>query len=142
MIPEEKDRINVSGSYNRDVGNRETHLHNLIGEMSGGIFHHSDEGKNQVIEKQEQQILQIFETFLTELRQFHEYIVRQDDYIKKQDDHLNNIVSKSYLRNERNMERIDKLIEQQNSLLKILNEQNEKTQDRADRLLALLEKKM
>lgn len=115
----------------------------FAGNMSGGVYTlHNDEGKDKVIEKQEQQVLHMFEAFMVELRGFHEYTQRQDD-------HLDNIVKKSYLRNERNMERIDKLfeqqknlIEQQNSLIQLISNQNERTQQRADKMIDLLEKKL
>lgn len=119
----------------------------VVGQVHGDF--HNDTGKDKVIETQEQQIFRMFEAFMEELRGFHGYIQRQDDYIKRQDDHLDSIVKKSYLRNERNMERMDGMIDQQNTLIgqqneliKIIDRQNQKVQERADRLLDLLEKKL
>jgi heme-degrading monooxygenase HmoA len=123
-----------------------------IGQVTGGkvkhignkeINHiHPDEGKDMVIEKQEQQVEYMFKTLLEELRGFHGISERRDEYVKKQDEYIARIIKHSYLRNEENMKRIDKLIEQQNTLIQMFALQNEKTQDRADRLLVLLEKKM
>lgn len=125
-----KNNVNVSGGTS-----------GITGVMTGGTIVHND-GTDRVIEKQEQQVAHMFEAFMVELRGFHEYILRQDDQIKHQDDHLNEIVKHSYLRNERNMERFDTQFAQQNELIRMVVEQNKRTQDRADRLLDILEKKL
>lgn len=124
--------IHNSGTINAQNG--------VVGQVHGDF--HSDAGKDKLIETQEQQVLRMFEAFMVELREFHGYIQRQDDYIKRQDEHLDNIVNKSYLRNERNMERMDKDRERLDILIQIIDRQNQKVQDRADRLLDLLEKKL
>jgi len=69
-------------------------------------------------------------------------VVRQDDCIKHQDEDLSNIIKQSYLQNERNMERIDMLIRQQNNLIEILNKDRQETQKQMDRILTMLECKL
>jgi len=113
-----------------------------IGHIIGGVnSFHSNGGKDKVIETQEQQVQRMFEAFMTELRGFREYIERQDDYIRRQDDHLKRIVRNSYLRNERNMQRMDTQFVQQNKLIEMVVEQSKRTQERADLLTELLIKK-
>jgi hypothetical protein len=136
----------------------------FVGQMNGGNHSfNNDDTKDLMIDEQKKEVLQMFDIVLKEVHGFQEaskrhdeYIVRQDDYIKKQDEYISNIVKQSYLRNERNMERTDKdrdrldnlmlqqnaLIQQQNELIKIIDRQNQKVQERADRLLDLLEKKL
>jgi hypothetical protein len=112
----------------------------VAGTFNGNVNHNGS--KDQLIETLTEKDGHRQETFIHELHGFREYIARQDDQIKQQSADLKNIVHHSYLRNKENMERIDKQIEQQNELIRILSEQSRRTQERADRLLDLLEKKL
>lgn len=113
----------------------------FVGQMHGGTFNNNG-GIDRVIEKQEKEVSQMFETLLSELHSFHEISKRRDEYVVKQDEYISSIVKHSFLRNRENMERIDKLVEQQNDLIRVMAEQNKRTQEQADRLLDLLEKKL
>jgi hypothetical protein len=120
----------------------------FVGNMSGGsVDIHHDESKDKVIEKQEQQVINMFTALIEELKGFHEVGERRDDRIKEQDAYIASIVKHSYLRNEENMkridkdrERLDKLIEQHQSLIQTISYQNQKIQDRADKLFDLFVK--
>jgi transcriptional regulator with XRE-family HTH domain len=121
--------------------------HGVVAQV-GGDFH-NDAGKDQLIDEQKKEVGLMFETLLAELHGFHDISKRRDEYVTKQDAYIADIVKHSYLRNQANMERIDanmcridKLIEQQNTLIAMIDRQGEKTQERADRLLDLLEKKL
>jgi hypothetical protein len=129
-----------------------------VQKIDGGvkIEHNSDEGKDQLIESQERQVIQMFSALMEELKGFHDTGNRRDDRTKEQDTYIASIVKHSYLRNEENMKRIDilihqqnedrkdmrNLIEQQNELIRIIDRHSEKVQDRADRILSLLENKL
>lgn len=127
---------NMSGNINVSGGNSA-----FVGQMHGGTFN-QDAGKDQVIEKQEKEVSQMFSTFTSELNDFHAINKRRDEYMEKQDAYIASIIKHSYLRNRENMERIDKLAEQQTELIQMVAEQNRRMQDRADRLLDILEKKI
>lgn len=126
--------IGVSGGDNRDFGNEKTYHNPVVGQMHGGTVY-TNGGKDKVIEMQEERVHHMFEAFMAELRGFREYIVRQDDYIKRQDDHLKRIVRNSYMRNERNMERID-------NIMTMMNNDQQKSREQMDRMIAILEKKI
>jgi hypothetical protein len=126
-----------------------------IGHITGGVnSFNSNGGKDKVIEKLEEKDDQRQNTMSVHIQRFHErmesknrYIERKDDYIKKQDDYIASIVKHSYLRNQENMERIDKAMEQQNNiiaqqnkLIELVFEQSKRTQDRADALIEVCTK--
>jgi hypothetical protein len=130
------------------------------GSISGGVFggvvkgsadsvggdkhvtHHHNGGKDIAIDELQLKDRQMLQTLIDQLDHFHHVGEKRDDYVQKQDEWLAAIIKQSYLRNKENMERIDKVIEQQNEMIRILSEQSRQTQDRADRLLAILEKKL
>jgi len=116
----------------------------FVGQMSGGsVDIHHDEGKDKVIEKQEREVEQMFKVLIDELHEFYEIGKYKDEYIKHQDEYLSHIIKESYLRNERNMERLDKVIEQQTKLIELVNSQSAKINDRADKLIdALIQSKI
>lgn len=128
----------------------------VAGAVNGAVTVNHNGGKDMVIDEQKKEVEKMFEAIIVAVNGFQqsskrhdEYIVGQDDYIKSQAKRLDEIVKHAYLRNERNMERIDRAIEQQNTVIAQQNkviemviDQNKRTQDRADRLLDLLEKKM
>lgn len=118
---------------------------NVIGAMHGGQVH-SNTGES---------IERMFTVLVKELQGFHEasrdksnYIDRQDDYIKKQDAYIHEIAAESYARGNAHLSRIDGLMQQQGELLKqqsdlirAMIEQDNRIQDRADRIVGMLEKK-
>jgi hypothetical protein len=137
------------------------------GVISGGVFggvvkgnadsvtgdkhetHHHNGGKDIAIDELQNKDRQMLQTLIDQLDRFHHVGERRDDYVQKQDEWITRIIKQSYLRNKENMERIDKMYEQQsvvlgqqNKLIELIVEQNKKTQDRADRLLTLLENKL
>lgn len=120
------DNVNVSDNSR---GKRNMNINHVTGSVI------QQDGAERVVEKQEQQITQMFEAFLAELKSFHVYIERQDDYIRELGDHLKSIVHHSYERNERNMDRVDKMIER-------VTEMDRRIQDRADRVIDILERKL
>lgn len=66
----------------------------------------------------------------------------KDAYIRELVAKLENTVSKSFERNERNMERLDQLIDQQASLIEAANLNTAETCKQVDRLISLIEKKI
>lgn len=111
-------------------------------QVTGGrVDIHHDEGKDKVIETQEKQVVNMFTALIEELKGFHEVGARRDDRIKEQDTYIASIIKHSYLRNDENMKRLDELIRQQNKLVEMVIQQNERTQNRADKIVdALIEK--
>jgi hypothetical protein len=101
-------------------------------------FHEVVMNKDEQIERKDAHILRKDE----QIERKDEQLERKDGYIVGQKEQIDNITKHSFLRNERNMERIDKFVEQQNKLIEMVVSQNIKMQERADRLLALLEKKI
>jgi enamine deaminase RidA (YjgF/YER057c/UK114 family) len=123
--------------------------HGIVGHVAGGVNIHHNEGKDEVIEEQKKEVTKMFEALLEELHGFHAVSKRRDDYVVKQDAYIASIIKHSYLRNEENMKRMDKLfeqqnilIQQQNNLISLVDRQNQKVEERADRLLDILEKKL
>lgn len=120
------------------------------------IQHHSDEGKDRLIETQERQVINMFSALLEELKGFHEIGSRRDDRIKEQDKYIARIIKHSYLRNDENMKRMDelirqqnedrkdmrKLIEQNNDLIIASNEDRKDLRKLLDRILSMLENKL
>jgi hypothetical protein len=114
-----------------------------IGQVAGGhVEIHHDEGKDKFIEKQEEQVSKSYLILCEELKQFHHELERKDEYLKS-------IVAKSFHRNEQNLERIDQSIRiinentsQMSEIIKIIALQNEKIQDRADKLMEILNRKL
>lgn len=131
----------LKSQYISQSGKGSINVQGFVGQMHGGTFN-QDAGKDQVIEKQEKEVSQMFSTLIAELNDFHAISERRDEYMKKQDEYIASIIKHSYLRNRENMERLDKLVEQQAELMRIMSEQNKQTQDRSNRLLDLLEKKI
>jgi hypothetical protein len=134
---------------NQSVGKKNKGIVNQIGHVGGSVDIHHDEGKDKVIEKLEQKDGQLVNTFTDAIHRFHEIITNRDEYIERQDDEikrlagrLDDIVKHSYLRNERNMERIDKVIEQQNALIKESNADKSEMRVIMDKVLNMLEKKL
>ncbi|MDR2927170.1 MAG: hypothetical protein LBV41_03045, partial [Cytophagaceae bacterium] len=124
------------------INQQKSHIegrHGGVGQVNGGNVNiHHDEGKDQVINEQKKEVDQMFKVLVDEIHGFQEigknhdeYVIRQDDYIKKQDEYIARIIKESYLRNERNMERIDNTIKlisenstQMNKLLEMFAHQN------------------
>jgi plasmid maintenance system antidote protein VapI len=115
----------------------------FIGQMHGGNnTFHTDEGKDKVIEIQGGQVKDILNLLYKELTKFHDKLERKDNYITE-------IVKKSYNRNEENMKRLDENIRlitensrQMGDLIHIIALQNEKIQQRADKLMDILDRKL
>lgn len=118
--------------------------HGFVGQLNGGnVDIHHDEGKDKVIEIQDKAVEQMFQTMLSELNEFHKSSKLRDEYVIKQEAYVAEIIKKSYVRNKENMERIDKLVEQQNQLLGMVIQQSERTQNRADKIVdALIQTKV
>jgi hypothetical protein len=121
-----------------------------IGQVTGGSVKvknnethiHPDEGEDMVIERQGQQVEHMFKTLLEELRGFHGISERRDEYVKKQDEYIARIIKHSYLRNEENMKRMDRLTDQLTALVEMCEQQNKSIQDRADKLVDVLIKQL
>jgi hypothetical protein len=105
-----------------------SHSGGFVGQMTCGYATIDGLSKDETFQKQEERVGHTFEAHLSTLEKFHDIMNKKEDYIRQQDNYISTIVKESYHRNERNMERIDKLIEQQNLLM--------------DRMLAILEKKL
>jgi hypothetical protein len=112
-----------------------------IGQNNGGniTITTNNGSKDKVIEQQDEQVKKSYDTLVDQLNRFHETMSSKEEYAQKQDLYIASIIKNSYIRNERNMQRIDETIRQQNEIIKMMGIQNEKTQERADRLLTLLE---
>jgi hypothetical protein len=131
-----KDDIDISGDGNQDIASRKTYHRPIVNQMTGGtntIYTggNDDAAREDLVGK------------------FLAYISGQDDTIKEQSkeikrlgEYLSNIISKSYMRNKENMDRIDKDRDRFDRLIDIIEHQDKKIQDRADRVLAILEKKI
>ena len=116
----------------------------MIGQVLGDFY---GAAPNHVHTRRE--IKQLMKILIEELHRFYEINISREGYMQRQDEYLHQIIKSSYLRNERNMERIDKVIGQQNALIgqqneifKMIDRQNQKTQERADRVLAIFESKI
>jgi hypothetical protein len=113
--------------------------HGGIGQITGGkVDIHNNAGKDKVIENQDKAVDQMFQVLIDELHRFYDIGMNHDEHIKNQGEYIASIIKKSYLRNERNMDRIDKIIEQQNELIRMVSEQNKRIQDRADKIVDAL----
>jgi DNA-binding Xre family transcriptional regulator len=89
----------------------------FIGQMHGGsvVVNGESADKDKLIKAQGEHVVNTFESLRLELAKFHEVTMKQNDYIER-------LVKNSYERNERNMERINKLISQHDNLI---NQQND-----------------
>lgn len=117
----------------------------VAGAVSGTVNVNHNSGKDMVIDEQKKEVEKMFDAIMSALIGFQKaserhdgYIVDQDEYIKDQAKRLDRIVDNAYQRNERNMERMDTQFAQQNKLIEMVVEQNNRTQDRADKLLDML----
>jgi uncharacterized membrane protein YccC len=118
--------------------------HNMIGEVHGDYYNGVSETP-----KQEMHLKEMLRIIIDELHRFYESSSIVDAYVKSQTEYLYQIISISHQRNEKNLERLDTLFEQheammrhQSDLINLLDRQNQKMNERADRILAILEKKL
>jgi hypothetical protein len=92
-------------------------------------------GEGEVYKKQEDRVHLAIDILCEELKRFHEESAQKTAYIEK-------MVSASFHRNEAQMKRIDELIQIIIDQNRAIMKQDESIQERADKLFALLEKKL
>jgi GTPase involved in cell partitioning and DNA repair len=84
-----------------------------------------------MIEKQEEQVTMSFSILCNELQNFKDQLERKDDFIIKMTNENSEV-------NKENMKRYDANMECLRELIQIIDRQEQKTQERADRIVDML----
>jgi GTPase involved in cell partitioning and DNA repair len=145
----------VAGNNNTQVTGDNSKIG--VGQITGShVAIHSDEGKNRVIDKvieeQDRHVARTYEMLCAEMEKFHSKLERKDEYIMKivqttidqsieharqNSEHIR-LNNENMKRMDETMRRIGEGMTQIQVLIRIIDQQNQKIQERADKLLDML----
>lgn len=113
-----------------------------IGNLNGDMQIHQGSETGKLIDNHDKQSDRFTQILITEINSFRKYMERQHEYVSRQDSYIEKTIENAHLGNEQHLQRIDKLISQQNALIEMLGGQCKSMHEQNDRLLNLLEKKL